>query len=218
MSEKTFLTKIKQAKALIRDTLNEFENKRVGLLCSFGKDSMVLLHLCREIDPNIKVYSLVSDTEFDETYQYIRFIVETWNLNYHQYDFMQKDLIDSPGNCCNGRKVSAMQSVLAELDCWIAGVRGDEGTERKNFAQREQVSNLVKINPILAFSEADIWRYLAINNISVHPLYSKGYRSLGCRLCSTPERGSDQSERDGRWRGTSRQGGECGIHLIKAAA
>ena len=82
MSEKTFLTKIKQAKALIRDTLNEFVKASKGYCAHLVKILRSYFTL-PEINPNIKVYSLVSDTEFDETYQYIRFIVETLNLNRH---------------------------------------------------------------------------------------------------------------------------------------
>ncbi|WP_280123659.1 phosphoadenosine phosphosulfate reductase family protein [Coxiella endosymbiont of Ornithodoros amblus] len=111
-----------------------------------------------------------------------------------------------------------MQSVLAELDYWISGLETTKVLNEKIFLS-VKVSNLLKINPILAFSEADIWQYLADQyNIPAHTLYSKDYRSLGCRLCSTPERSNDQSESDERWRGTSLQGGEYGIHSIKKAA
>ena len=71
----------------------------------------------------------------------------------------------------------------------------------------------MKINPILEWTEADVWRYIACNNIPVHEWYKRGYRSLGCEPC-TSLIGDDEPERAGRWRGTSKEGGECGIHTM----
>jgi phosphoadenosine phosphosulfate reductase len=69
---------------------------------------------------------------------------------------------------------------------------------------------LIKLNPILIWYEREIWQYLALNNVPVNPLYNEGYRSLGCAPCTKIAQGVD--ERAGRWIGTSKCGGECGIH------
>lgn len=76
----------------------------------------------------------------------------------------------------------------------------------------EERAGLVKINPILNFSELDIWRYLSPNSIPVNPKYAQGYRSLGCAYCSFPEADENEVERAGRWKGTVKVCGECGIH------
>ncbi len=55
-----------------------------------------------------------------------------------------------------------------------------------------------------------MWQYLALHGVPVNPLYGKGYRSLGCAPCTQIATGPD--ERAGRWLGTSKCGGECGIH------
>ncbi len=71
----------------------------------------------------------------------------------------------------------------------------------------------MKINPILDWSEVDIWRYTAIFGIPVNPAYRNGYRSLGCAPCTYLGKDSD-TERAGRWHGTNKCGGECGIHTM----
>ena len=123
-----------------------------------------------------------------------------------------------PDECCRILKVEPMKEAVKNLDAWITGLRHDEGETRRDYQIIEhRDEGLVKVNPILNWTEGDIWRYIAIHKIPVHPWYIKGYRSLGCAPCTTlPEMG--ENERMGRWRGTSKQGGECGIHtqqLIK---
>ena len=103
-------------------------------------------------------------------------------------------------------------AAVKDLDAWISGLRRDEGETRVGFEYIETKGNLDKVNPILDFTELDVWRYLAIYNIPVNPLYEQGYRSLGCLKCSTPEEDETESERGGRWQGTEKQGKECGIH------
>lgn len=121
-----------------------------------------------------------------------------------------KEIYDvDPDECCRLLKVEPMKEAVKDLDCWICGLRNTEGRTRKNYQEIERRGNLVKVNPILTWTEADVWKYMAINGIPVHPFYAKGYRSLGCAPCSHP---GGKLERDGRWKGTSKCGGECGIH------
>jgi phosphoadenosine phosphosulfate reductase len=68
----------------------------------------------------------------------------------------------------------------------------------------------MKLNPILLWHEREVWQYLAIHRVPVNSLYAEGYRSLGCAPCTRIAQGPD--ERAGRWLGTSKCGGECGIH------
>jgi phosphoadenosine phosphosulfate reductase len=97
------------------------------------------------------------------------------------------------------------------VNCWVTGLRCTEGRTRTDFREIEQRDpGLVKLNPILLWHEREIWQYLAIHRVPVNPLYAKGYRSLGCSPCTRIANGAN--ERAGRWVGTSKCGGECGIH------
>jgi len=66
------------------------------------------------------------------------------------------------------------------------------------------------LNPILIWKEREVWQYLALYEVKVNSLYKEGYRSLGCEPCTKIT--NNDNERAGRWIGTSKCGGECGIH------
>ena len=212
--------KIIHSLALIASTLETYKN--IALACSFGKDSMVTLHLCRQINPDIKVMEISTPYWFKETQSYSSDMRSLWGLNiqwYQQYTHKNnKTLLEkqqelheiSIDECCDYYKVEPLRSMIKELDldAWISGLRRTEGTEHRKFTKEiEERDGLVKINPILEWREAEVWLYHAMHNIPIHPLYTKGYRSIGCEPCSLPY---TKEERGGRWAGSQKS--ECGIH------
>ncbi len=194
------------ARKLIKQSILKHPNITLG--CSFGKDSIVILHLTLSVFPNIPVFALLSDTEFPETYAFIRDLVVQYHLNYTEYSYKQR----KGEKCCGAPKVEMAKEALKNYKAWISGVRKTEGITRSNFKPMEERDGLVKINPILDFTEIDIWRYTALHRLPINPMYEKGYRSLSCSHCSTPEIDESESEREGRWKGTPDHRGECGIH------
>ncbi len=235
------IEKIELAKRLIEETLETYQ--RVAVACSFGKDSMVTLHLAREVDPKIKVFSVMTQYKPRETLEYLRSMNSDWNLGTKVYmvadsvpDALQDDSLEvvllpteefyekasrikaqtgeeiyavDPDECCRLLKVNPTKVAVRELDAWITGLRRTEGRTRVDYQEIENKGGLIKVNPILNFTEAEIWRYMATRGIRPHPWYGKGYRSLGCAPCSNP---GGELERDGRWQNTNKCGGECGIH------
>jgi phosphoadenosine phosphosulfate reductase len=202
----TLLEKVRAADMLIRQALSA--HGRVCVASSFGKDSVALLHLLIGIRPGIPVVNVLMDTEFAETVAFSRAVAKRWALNYHEHHAVQGDV--PIGECCGAVKVAAFREALQPYDVWFSGVRVSEGITRADFQPVETVNGLTKINPILDWSELDVWRYTATRGLPVHPLYALGYRSLGCARCSTPELDPGEPERAGRWPGTDRC--ECGIH------
>lgn len=202
-----YLDKIKNAKELIRTSIEKYPKIIVG--CSFGKDSMVMLSLVREVNKNIPVFSIMATTEFKQTFDFSARIVDEWNLNYVEYIFKQDEI-----KCCGAPKVEKTKEALRNYDAWISGVRKTEGITRSDFEPVETKNGLTKINPLLDFTELDIWRYIALNIIPINPMYGNGFRSLGCSLCSFPEEDENETERAGRWKGTLDACGECGIHTV----
>ncbi len=233
--------KIEHAKKLIEDAIRNYP--RVAVACSFGKDSMVVVHLAREVDPNIKVFSVMTQFKPKETFDYLKVMNKKMNLGVTVYmvadtvpetlrngslkvellpaeEFNQKaSQIEaqsglrlyetSPDECCRLLKVEPTKVAVRNLDAWITGLRCTEGQTRVDYQEIEEKGGLIKVNPILNFTEAEIWRYIATRDILPHPWYGLGYRSLGCAPCSAP---GGVLERDCRWIGTSKCGGECGIH------
>lgn len=233
--------KIEHAKELIEEAVRKYP--KIALACSFGKDSMVTLHIAREVKPDILVFSVMTQYDPRETLEYLSLMNRRMNLGLTVYmvaDEVPEALNDSslkvvllpaeefnkkasqikaeagreiyeinPDECCRLLKVEPTKVAVSNLDAWISGVRNTEGITRAEFQEIEEKGGLIKINPILTFTEAEVWRYIATKGIEPHPWYGKGYRSLGCAPCSHP---GGEFERDGRWKDTSKCGGECGIH------
>lgn len=205
----TFLKKVDGAKKFIKTYMEKYPSN--GTAISFGKDSTVLAHLVKMVKPEALFFSVLADTEFPETLVIRDNLVKDWNLNYKEYIFKNNP---SKGleECCRGVKVEKFKEAVRDLDCWFSGIRRDEGLTRSDFDYVEEVDELVKVNPILDFTEKDIWRYIAVYGLPVNPLYRMGYRSLSCKRCSAKENDEDEPERAGRWKGTIYEGRECGIH------
>jgi len=118
-----------------------------------------------------------------------------------------------PDLCCYNLKVLPVRWAVEEMEvgCWVTGLRCTEGRTRTDLEEiEERDEGLIKLNPILLWHEREVWQYLALHSVPVNPLYAQGYRSLGCAPCTRISNGPD--ERAGRWVGTSKCGGECGIH------
>lgn len=200
----SFLGKVTHADAVIGQALAAYRG-RIAVGCSFGKDSLVLLHLVRQQWAGVPVVTILADTEFPETEPFIRAVADEWSLLLTIHRFRQATGVE----CCTRPKVEATRFALQYYEAWFAGLRASEAPTRADV-QEVETRGLVKVNPILAFTELDVWRYTAVHRLPVHPLYAQGYRSLGCARCSIPERDEAEPERAGRWPGSVRT--ECGIH------
>ena len=117
----------------------------------------------------------------------------------------------NPDLCCFLRKVEPLEKSLKGYDAWISGVRRAETTNRKNtrVVEWDPRREMVKVNPIAAWSDEQVERFIADNGVLVNPLVHDGYPSIGCATCTLRvEHGADP--RSGRWAGTGKT--ECGIH------
>lgn len=207
--------KINHSLFLISQALDTY--KDIAIFSSFGKDSIVTLHLCKRVNPDIQVVSIMTPYKFRETLDYKDRISKKWHLNIKTYQAPlvtkdEKNLYEiNAEHCCHHYKVEPTKQAIKELklDAWISGLRGTEGHTRKFLDEIEVKDGLVKINPILTWTEAEVWLYHTTNKIPPNPLYMRGYRSLGCEPCSLPYQAT---ERGGRWKGTPNESGECGIH------
>jgi phosphoadenosine phosphosulfate reductase len=204
----------------------ETYSPKIGISCSFGKDSAIVLDIARRIKPDIPVIHINTGLEFPETLKYRDRLVEEWGLNLWEYTPKKRyeELVaeygegiheKNPKLCCEILKVEPIKRALEGLDAWITGLRRDETDYRKNIRIVEDYGHIVKINPLANWTEEDVWRYLRENNVPYNPLYDQGYRSLGCKPC-TNNGNWGMFERAGRWSGTDKEGGECGIHTFMA--
>jgi phosphoadenosine phosphosulfate reductase len=206
------LEKIEHSRSLIAKALSKF---KTVVAVSWGKDSMATLHLALQVDKNIPCFTVITDKKPRETIEYMERMRQEWRLNLKVYksDVKVPDNLPytDPDECCRILKVEPTLKAIKGYECWITGLRNTEGRTRTDYQEVEVYEDIVKVNPILIWTEREVWQYLATNCIPVHPWYAKGYRSLGCVPC-TAIVDEYEFERAGRWKGTSKCGGECGIH------
>ncbi|HLA85666.1 MAG TPA: phosphoadenylyl-sulfate reductase [Thermoguttaceae bacterium] len=210
-----FAEKVDRAMRLIEQAHREY-GERLVVANSLGKDSCVVWDLAKRVRPDIRGFIVTTRFKPDETKQFMRETVARYpELRVFQNDqpVPAKLHETEPDRCCDLLKVLPTRQAIEEMNvaCWVTGLRCTEGRTRTDFKEVEQRdAGLIKLNPILIWHEREIWQYLSLFGVPVNPLYAKGYRSLGCAPCSKITSGGD--ERAGRWIGTSKCGGECGIH------
>ena len=218
-----FGQKVDRSLDLISDAYGKF-GERMVVANSLGKDSVAVWHLAKRVSPLIRGFIITTRYKPAETVQFMHEEVARYpELQVFKNDSVQPDklYLTDPDQCCNNLKVEPTRQAIEEMgvDCWVTGLRCTEGRTRTDYLEvEERDEGLIKLNPILLWHEREIWQYLALQGVNVNPLYAEGYRSLGCAPCTQITAGGD--ERSGRWLGTSKCGGECGIHTrpLKVAA
>jgi phosphoadenosine phosphosulfate reductase len=117
----------------------------------------------------------------------------------------------NPDLCCRLRKVEPMEEMLLGYDAWITGLRTSIAPHREGtpVVQYDEGRGVLKIAPILDWSDDDLLRYTLENDVVVNPLIYQGYPSIGCATCTHPVT-EGEDPRAGRWRGMGKT--ECGLH------
>ncbi|MFA1545463.1 phosphoadenylyl-sulfate reductase [Actinomadura chokoriensis] len=118
----------------------------------------------------------------------------------------------NPDLCCHLRKVEPLGRALEGYMAWFSGIRRDETASRRDrkVVEWDRKRGMVKVNPILDWTQKQMDDYIEDNGVLVNPLHYDGYPSIGCAPCTRPvEPGEDP--RSGRWAGMGKT--ECGIHL-----
>lgn len=208
------------AQDILRDVIrNQFVGD-VTLSSSFGADSAVLLHMIAQIDPAFPVLFLDTDRHFFQTLQYrdeLAAKLGLTNIINLKADAAEAAAEDgkntlwrtAPDQCCDLRKVRPLNRFMENYGAWISGRKRQQSVTRANLPIVEWDGKHFKVNPLAAWSAADIEAYFKAHDLPPHPLVEQGFPSIGCFTCTKPvEQGQDA--RSGRWAGTEKV--ECGIH------
>lgn len=198
----------------------------LAMTSSFGPESGVLLHLVSQVNPEIPVLFLETGYHFPETLEYKEALVKRFGLK-NIFDLRadpkrRQQLIDQhadkpydqdPDQCCHINKVEPLDEALKKYAAWMTGIRRNQTDVRKTIRIVELYEGgRYKISPLANWTSRDTWWYLKEHQIPQHPLYEKGYLSIGCWPCTRPIQAGDD-ERSGRWAGRAKK--ECGIHLFQ---
>ncbi|HVW31374.1 MAG TPA: phosphoadenylyl-sulfate reductase [Acidimicrobiia bacterium] len=171
----------------------------------------VLVDLAVRADPNVEVVFLDTGFHFADTLETARRMRARYDLNLVVLRPDDGAACYRDGGteaCCEARKVAPLERHLAGRAAWVTGLRRGESPSRAGAATLEWDAGrgVVKVNPIVAWSDDDVARYVAEHDIIVNPLRARGFDSIGCAPCTSPGSG-----RSGRWAGSGRL--ECGLHL-----
>jgi len=210
-----FKEKVERSEELIRQAYKIYGDSLV-VANSLGKDSVVVWDLAKRVNPKIRGFIVTTRYKPQETIKFMQDVVKSYpELKVYKSDIEIPDKLyeTNPDRCCDLLKVGPVRQAIEELDvkCWVTGLRCTEGRTRTDYQEiEERDKGLIKLNPILIWKEREVWQYAALYGVKINPLYGEGYRSLGCAPCTKIT--NDENERSGRWIGTSKCGGECGIH------
>ncbi len=201
---------------------------RLALATSFQASGMVILHMMKDIRPDIPVLFIDTGFHFPETLDFRAKIVEMWDLKlvdlrgkHGSVEGQEREygshLFDrDPDLCCHINKVEPLQVTLEEYDGWLSGLRRDQSPLRSEtpIVEAQMLPSgdeIMKVHPLARWTSKDVLTYVRDNKIPTHPLFSKGYASIGCYPC-TRAIGVGEDERAGRWDGQGKT--ECGIHTF----
>ena len=174
----------------------------------------VLIDLAVRVNPAVEVVFIDTGYHFPETLQMVDDVRRHYGLNLRMMTVKRHApelWLADPENCCSAVKVGQLDRALAEKEAWLSGLRRADSAERANapIVSRD-VRGLVKINPICAWSDAEVADYIDQHDVPVNPLLAQGYGSVGCMPCTKPV-ASGAHARSGRWQGSTKT--ECGLHL-----
>ncbi|WP_309496495.1 phosphoadenylyl-sulfate reductase [Sulfurovum sp.] len=201
---------------------------RIGLSTSFGVEDQVLTDMVFKINNNAHVFTLDTGRLHPETYD----VMDATNLKYNtkvevyfpdtskvqelyktqgvngHYESMAKRK-----NCCFIRKIEPLQRALKGLDVWITGLRAGQSVTRTEMPVVEYDDNfkVIKVNPLIDWSEEDVWNYIKENNVPYNKLHDQGFPSIGCAPCTRAVKDGEDI-RSGRWWWEHPEHKECGLH------
>lgn len=203
------------------------DNRPACVTCSFQAEDMVVVHLVREIAPQIPVLFLETGYHFAEVYAYRDQMTRELGLNLvnvipaetvpQQEQRLGTLYQTQPDQCCKLRKVGPLFAALEQYETWFTGLRRVQSPTRANLRVFDEFplpsgKTLSKVSPLAAWSDRDVWTFAREHGIPLLPLYDQGYTSIGCQPC-TALPADPGNARSGRWAGRKL---ECGIHIAEA--
>ncbi|OGS87286.1 MAG: phosphoadenosine phosphosulfate reductase [Gallionellales bacterium GWA2_59_43] len=219
--------KIEQTLAVLQQAAREF--KQVVFANSLGAEDMVLTDLIAKHQPTIRMFSLDTGRLPKETYDLIQDVGQRYAIPLQVYfpnnalveEYVTQhgingfyDSVENRKGCCYVRKVEPLRRALKGADAWITGMRRDQAVTRGTLevSSFDADNGLQKFNPLLDWSNKDVWAYIRQYDVPYNKLHDQFYPSLGCAPCTrsvTP----GEDIRAGRWWWEDPANKECGLHV-----
>jgi phosphoadenosine phosphosulfate reductase len=217
------------AEELLEWTLEKFTPK-IALACSFQAEESVLIDMMHRMrGSEFRIFTLDTGRLNQETYdcmdairQRYQISVEVFFPDFEKVQAMVRshglnlfyNSVDLRKLCCGIRKVEPLNRALNDLNAWMTGLRREQAVTRAEVRKVEldkDHGNIIKINPLVDWSSAQVWQYIRERHVPYNRLHDQGYPSIGCAPCTRAvESGEDL--RAGRWWWENPDTKECGLH------
>ena len=174
---------------------------------------MAILDMAARMAPGVRVFTLDTCRLPAETHRMIEIVRERYGIATEivlpdadevremtsiRGEELFYESVESRRLCCDVRKVRPLERKLSTLSAWATGIRREQSETRVHTPKVELSAAPVKINPLADWTAAQVEEYTRVNGVPIHPLYARGYASIGCAPCTRAVKpGEDQ--RAGRW-------------------
>ncbi len=207
--------------------LHHFD-KKIILSTSLGLEDQVLTAMVLRQKKSTPVFTLDTGRLFPETYDLIARTNKYFGIRMKTYfpeaTAVEKmvadhginlfyDSVENRKMCCHIRKVAQLPRAFAGMDAWICGLRKDQSVSRffNNLVEWDEHNGLVKINPLIRWTEKEVWSYIRHHHIPYNLLHDRGFPSIGCEPCTRAVEPGEEI-RAGRWWWEHELHKECGLH------
>ncbi|MFO7981587.1 MAG: phosphoadenylyl-sulfate reductase [Candidatus Aminicenantes bacterium] len=197
-----------------------------AMTSSFQASGVVLIDMIKKIQPDFPIYFIDTGYHFPETLEFRDRLIHEWNLNVKTVRSAKKKndpqnqnkgplYKNNPDLCCRLNKVEPLKKLKKKLkiSAWLSAVRKDQNSNRLSFDMfMRDKKGYIRIHPLIHWSRHKIWQYIYAKKLPFHPLYDRGYTSIGCFPPECTKRNIlEDRPRSGRWPGIDKT--ECGLHL-----
>ncbi len=199
----------------------------LAIVTSFQAEGMVLVDMASRVCPGARLVTVDTGRLPEETHEMIDRVRERYGMAVevaapdpeevetmvarHGANLFYRD-VPLRMLCCNIRKVRPLERKLGQFRAWATGLRRDQGEAREDVKRVSVVDGRLKLCPLAEWTAEEVAEYAARHDVPRHPLYSRGYTSIGCGPCTRPVE-AGEGERAGRWWWEEGAAKECGIHF-----
>lgn len=213
---------------ILKYFFDKYGNK-MALSSSFGAEDQVLTDMLLKISKSANIFTLDTGRLPYETYD----VMDGTNLKYgikvnvifpesadvekiYQTQGINGfyESIENRKACCFARKIAPLKRALKDVDVWVTGLRASQSVTRESLdiVEWDEGNNVIKLNPLISWSEKDVWDYIKANHVPYNKLHDKGYPSIGCAPCTRAVK-EGEDIRSGRWWWENPEHKECGLHI-----
>ena len=224
------------AEALLWWAINNYGSD-FAVACSFQKEDLVIVDMVARVAAGLppdgsgpggkfRLFTLDTGRLYEETYQITEDVRRRYGIAveivFPDQDEVERMVSTHGPNlfyinqefrhlCCDTRKTRPLERKLGELRAWATGLRREQSATRAHVPKVEEVNGVIKLSPLADWNAAQVEEYTRQHGLPVHPLYARGFTSIGCAPCTRAiQPGED--ERAGRW-WWEQSNRECGIHF-----